>query len=79
MFLFPFEDQKGAVRIGTQGAPAVAQRDRTLRLGRPGTVSIPGLAQWVENLAFLRWHLWLGSDPWPGNSMCRRTVKKKKK
>ena len=43
--------------------------------------SIPGLAQWVEDMALLQ--LWLGSqlqlrsDPWPGNSVCRRAAKKK--
>lgn len=44
---------------------------------------IPGLAQWVMDLAlpwlWLRSHLWLGSDAWPGNSICHRTAKIKKK
>ena len=50
------------------------------------TGSIPGLAWWVKILALLKlWHrlqLWLGSDPWPRNSLCcgvaKRGEKKKK-
>ena len=45
--------------------------------------SIPGPAQWVKALVLLQlWrslHLWLGSDPWPGNSICHGAAKKKKK
>ena len=41
--------------------------------------SIPSLAQWVKDPALLqlqlRWHLQLGSDPWPGNSICCRASK----
>ena len=44
--------------------------------------SIPGLAQWAKDLAlprlWLRSQLPLGSDPWPGNSICRRVATKKK-
>ena len=42
--------------------------------------SIPGLAPWVKDLALLRlrWQLWFGSDPWPGNSICRGEAKKEK-
>ena len=40
--------------------------------------SIPSLAQWVKDLAllqlWLRSHLWLGSDPWRGNSICCRVA-----
>ena len=46
------------------------------------TGSIPGLAQWVKALALLPLccsQLWLGSDPWPRNSVCCRAAKKKKK
>ena len=46
------------------------------------TGSIPGPAQWVKDTALaqlqLRWKLWLESDPWPGDSICHRAVKKKK-
>ena len=45
--------------------------------------SIPGLAQWVKAPMLphlqLRSHLWLGSDPCPGNSICLKGGKKKKK
>ena len=47
---------------------------------RQDTDSIPGLAQWVKDLALLLlWHgsqLQLRSDPWPGNSMCRGEANK---
>ena len=47
-----------------------------------------GLSQWVKDLVLpqlqFQWQLWLGSDPWPRNSICcgpkkRREEKKKKK
>ena len=45
--------------------------------------SIPSHAQWVKDLVLPqlqhRLQLWLASDPWPGNSICLRTAKKKKK
>ena len=45
--------------------------------------SIPGPAQWVKSQVlpqlWLRSKLWLGSDPWPGNSICCRVDKKEKK
>ena len=47
--------------------------------------SIPGLAQWVKDPLLLqlqlqlRSRLRLGSDPWPGNSICHGAAKKKKK
>ena len=41
--------------------------------------SIPGLAQWVKDLALLRLRLrlrlQLQSDPWPGSSMCQGATK----
>ena len=44
------------------------------------TGSIPGVAQWVKDLALLHlWfgsQLWLRSDPWPGNSICLGAAKK---
>ena len=44
---------------------------------------IPGLTQRVKDPALpllrLRVQLWLGSDPWPGNSICHGTAKKEKK
>ena len=47
------------------------------------TGSIPGPAQWVNDLALLqlwpRWQLWLGSDPWPRYFICHRAAKKEKK
>ena len=36
--------------------------------------SIPGRAQWVKDRALPQ--LQLGSDPWPGNSICHRAAKK---
>ena len=44
--------------------------------------SVPGLAQWVKNLALqlqLRSQLWLGSDPGPGNSIHHRKAKNGRK
>ena len=42
--------------------------------------SIPGPAQWVKDPAFLqlqhRLQLQLGSDPWPGSSICHGAAKK---
>ena len=43
-----------------------------------------GLAQWVKdplNLPQLwgRLPLWLGSDSWPGNSICQGAIKKKRR
>ena len=47
------------------------------------TGSIPVPAQWVKDPALpqlqCRWQLWLGSDPWPGNSICCGVAKKEKK
>ena len=44
---------------------------------------IPGLVQWFKDLLmlqqWLRSRLQLGSDPWPGNSICHRVAKKKKR
>ena len=44
---------------------------------------ILGPAQWVKDLVLpqlqCRLPLQLGSDPWPGNSMCCRAAKKEKK
>ena len=43
---------------------------------------IPGPAQRVKDLVLLELRLssqlWLGSDPWPRNSMCHGAAKKKK-
>ena len=43
--------------------------------------SIPGLAQWVKSPVLLqqwrRSHLWLISDPWPGNVICPGVAKTK--
>ena len=48
-----------------------------------GTGSIPSLVQWVKDLAlpqlWLRSQLWLGSDPWPRNSICHKVAKKRRK
>ena len=57
---------------------------------RTGSVSehqdtglIPSLAQWVQDPSLLqlqyRSQLWLGSDPWSGNSMCCEAAKKERK
>ena len=44
--------------------------------------SIPSLAQRVKSLAlphlWLRWQLWLRSNSWPGNSICRGVAQKGK-
>ena len=48
----------------------------TAALQGQGTGSIPGPAQWVKALVLLqlrcRLQRWLGSDPWPKNSVCCR-------
>ena len=45
--------------------------------------SIPGLAQWDKGFgvaaAAAKSQVWLRSDPWPGNSICRGAAKKVKK
>ena len=45
--------------------------------------SIPSPAQWGKDPVLLqlqlRSQLRLGSDPWPGNSICHRVAKKEKK
>ena len=68
-------------RCGTTGSP--------VSWGCWDTGLIPGLAQWVKDLALLklqfrsqlqlrfRSQLQLRSDPWPGSSICRRAAKKK--
>ena len=49
----------------------------------PGHRFDPSPGQWVKDPVFPqlqpRLQLWPGSDPWPGNSMCHRAVKKKEK
>ena len=49
----------------------------------PRQISIPNRTQWVKDPAlpqlWYRLQMWLGSDPWPRNSICRRVAKKKKK
>ena len=44
---------------------------------------VPGLAQWVKDPVlpqqWLRSQLFLGSDPWPGNSICCRVGKNEEK
>ena len=49
-------------------------------LGSAGTqVQFPGPTWWVGDLALpklsLGLQLWLGSDPWSGNSICCRAAK----
>ena len=48
-----------------------------------GAGLIPSLAQWIKDPVLLqlqfRLQLQLGSDPWPGNSVCCRVTKKEKK
>ena len=43
---------------------------------------IPGPAQQIKGLALpqlqVRSELWLGTDPWPGDSICHRAAKKEK-
>ena len=69
------------------GDPTVTQQDQQCldrqRLGSAGmqvqspAALIPGLAEWVKDLALLQ--LRLGSDPWSENSLCHGAAKKKKK
>ena len=61
----------------------MAQRGSASSLERWSACSIPGLAQWVKDLALLQLRLGsqlqLGSDPWQGTSMCCRVAKNEKK
>ena len=62
-------------RSGATGLVAPVQRQ--------DAGSVPGLAQWVKDLAWLQlWHrsqVPLRSDSWPGNSIRRRAAKRGKK
>ena len=65
--------------IQHSGAPTTAQLD-WWHLGSARTTgSIPGPAQWVKDLALvqlgLRSGLQLGSDAWPGSSICHEAAK----
>ena len=68
------------VNNGGGGVPATGL---VASLERWDTGLIPGPAQWVRDPVLLqlqhRSQLWLGFDPWPGNSICRGTAKKRKK
>ena len=51
------------------------------RLWSTGT-QVESLAQYSGlriRCCLSRWQMWLRSDPWPGNSMCRGAAKKEKK
>lgn len=62
---------------------AVAQQDQGHFCSTKVVVSIPSLAQWVKRSGMLqlqcRLQVRLGSDPRPGNSICCRVGKKRKK
>lgn len=47
--------------------------------GALDTDLIPGLAQWVKDLAWPQLQLWLGSDSWPRNSVCCGTARKEER
>ena len=51
--------------------------------GAPGHSFHPWTAQWVKDQTLPqlqhRSQLWLGSDPWPRNSICCKVAKKEKK
>ena len=57
------------------GVPTVAQQDQQC-LGS-ARMRVQCLAQWVKDPAMLQ--LQLGSDPWPGNSICPGAAKNEKK
>lgn len=40
--------------------------------------SMPGPAQWVQDLILPQLQCWFRSDPWPGESVCRGVAKKEK-
>ena len=43
------------------------------------TGSIPSLEQWIKDpVLLLRSPWWLGSETWPGNSVCQRAAKNEK-
>ena len=56
------------------------QRDQQHLGKRWDAGSIPSPTQWVKDLVLqqlqFRSQLWLGSDPWPGKSICHRADKK---
>ena len=59
----------------------MAHQDWPASWGSCDAGSIP--AQWLKDLVlqqvWLRSRLWVGSDPWPGNSTCCGAAKKGKK
>ena len=64
-------------KVSYPGVPSVAQKDRHLcntRTQVQSPASHSGLKDPV--LSQRRSHLWLGSDPWPGNSICCGAAKK---
>jgi len=48
------------------------------KIGRAVSLQHSGLSDLVLPQMWCRWLLWLGSDPWPGNSI-RRVVERGKK
>ena len=70
-----FKNKVGHSHCGSVGSAAVFRECW-------GTGSIPGPAQEVKDLGlpqlWLRLQLWLGSDPWPGSSICLRAAEKLK-
>ena len=65
------------------GASAVVQQDQQCLCSTRTQVPSPARHSGLKHLALL--HLWygsqlrIGSDPWPGNSICQEAAKKEKK
>ena len=70
------------VKVTHAGVPAVVQQYLWCLWSTGSKVQCPAPTQWLKDLVlpklWTRSQLRLGSDPWPGNSICHRVAKKGK-
>ena len=73
----------GGTRVAVLGVPTVAQWDQQhLCSARTQVRSLAGHSKLKGPVLPQLWHrlqLWLESDPWPRNCICRRVAKKEKR